>query len=255
MPDVAIAIQQELFSARKTKRQKYCDLFVGRRSWGALLKYESILLLCQNLPGALGLALRAKLYPRLLGACGRNVSFGAGVVLRHPHKIRLGDNVVIDDHCVLDAKGADNRGIQIGSGVFIGRNTILSCKNGDIVLEDNVNLGFNCEIFSGSRVVLGPSVLVAAYTYFIGGGHEYEQAGTAVLDQARTSLGITVGAGCWFGAGVKVMDGVTIGEQSIIGTGAVVTHPIPAHAVAVGLPARVVRDRRAPQAAPPEAAP
>ena len=45
----------------------------------------------------------------------------------------IGDNVVIDDLCCLDAKGTDNHGITIGNGVFVGRNTILSCKNGDIV--------------------------------------------------------------------------------------------------------------------------
>ena len=71
--------------------------------------------------------------------------FGVNVTLRHPHKIHIGDNVVIDDHCCLDAKGTDNRGITIGNGVFVGRNTILSCKNGDIVIEDRANLGFNCE--------------------------------------------------------------------------------------------------------------
>ncbi len=72
----------------------------------------------------------------LLGSCGRNVVFGQNVVLRHPHKIHIGDNVVIDDNCLLDAKGEGNDGIRIGSGVFIGRNTILSCKDGDIDLED-----------------------------------------------------------------------------------------------------------------------
>ena len=63
------------------------------------------MLIAQWVPGALGLALRKTLYPLLLGACGRGVVFGQNVVLRHPHKIRIGDNVVIDDNCLLDAKG------------------------------------------------------------------------------------------------------------------------------------------------------
>ncbi len=92
--------------------------------------------LAQAWPGAIGLALRKTLYPLLLGSCGRNVIFGQNVVLRHPHKIHVGNNVVVDDNCLLDAKGESNRGIRIGSGVFIGRNTILSCKNGDIELAD-----------------------------------------------------------------------------------------------------------------------
>ena len=101
------------------------------------------MLVAQPVPGALGLALRKTLYPWLLGSCGRNVVFGQNVVLRHPHKIHIGDNVVIDDQCLLDAKGESNQASRIGNGVFVGRNTILSCKNGDIMLDDGVNLGFN----------------------------------------------------------------------------------------------------------------
>ena len=128
-------------------------------------------------------------------AVGRNVVFGANVTLRHPHKIAIGDNVVIDDQCCLDAKGTDNRGIVIGSGVFVGRNTILSCKNGDIVLEDRANLGFNCEIFSASTVRVGADVLMAAYTYLVGGDHLYDRIDIPVLQQGRTARGIDVGAG------------------------------------------------------------
>ena len=103
-------------------------------------------------------------------------------MLRHPHKIHIGSNVVIDDNCLLDAKGESNRGIRIGSGVFIGRNTILSCKNGDIDIADGANIGFNCEVFSASRVSMGPSVLMAAYTYVIGGDHDFSDPSKAVLD-------------------------------------------------------------------------
>lgn len=238
-----IEIQKEVFSERKSGLDKYGELIVGRKGWAALLKYELIILLCQNTPGALGLLLRSKLYPLLLAECGRNVNFGTGVVLRHPNKIRIGDNVVIDDHCLLDAKGTDNEGIRIGRGVFIGRNTILSCKNGDITLGDRVNIGFNSEIFSGSRVTLENDVLVAAYTYFIGGGHAYDRTDLTFLEQARTSEGIHVEEDCWFGAGAKIQDGVRIGAHSIIGTGAVVTESVPANKIAAGIPARIIKDR------------
>jgi acetyltransferase-like isoleucine patch superfamily enzyme len=239
-----IEIQKELFSAKTSKLQKYCDLIVGRRGLGAIAAYETVTLLSANVPGALGLWLRSKLYPRLLGRCGRNVTFGQDVVLRHPRKISIGDNVVIDDHVVLDAKGQDNAGIAIGDGVFIGRNTILSCKNGDIVLEDRVNIGFNCEVFSASRVVVGADTLLAAYTYLIGGDHEHASTDVSVLDQGRVSRGIAVGRGAWLGAGAKVLDGTSIGAHAIVGTGAVVTSPVPDYAIAVGVPARIVRDRR-----------
>ena len=81
----------------------------------------------------------------------------------------------------------------IGNGVFVGRNTILSCKNGDIVIEDDANLGFNCEIFSASRVRVGKSILMAAYTYLVGGDHLYDRIDIPVLQQGRTARDVAVG--------------------------------------------------------------
>jgi acetyltransferase-like isoleucine patch superfamily enzyme len=235
--------QDQLFATGTSSREKYAALVVGQPGIGALLRYEAVVMLAQARSGALGLALRQRLYPWLLGSCGRNVIFGQNVVLRHPHRIHVGSNVVIDDNCLLDAKGETNQGIRIGDGVFIGRNTILSCKNGDIEIADGANIGFNCEIFSASRVTVGRSVLIAAYSYLIGGGHEFSDPSTPVLAQKRTSVGIGVGDGVWMGAGAKVLDGVTIGEHAVIGAGALVRTDIPAYAVAVGLPARVVSSR------------
>lgn len=242
MPDIPKA-QDQLFAARSSARAKYSELVVGRPGWGALLAYEFAQLLSQHVPGALGLALRRVLFPPLLGACGSNVIFGQNVVLRHPHKVRIGDNVVIDDNCLIDAKGNGNAGIVIGSGVFIGRNSILSCKNGDIAIADGANIGFNCEIFSASRVTIGRDTLLAAYCYVIGGDHDFSDPGVAVLAQGRRSAGVTIGAGAWLGAGAKILDGVTIGDGGIIGAGAVVREAVPAGAIAVGVPARVVGQR------------
>ena len=235
--------QDQLFDRRRSPREKYAALVVGRPGWPALLHHELIALVAQAVPGALGLALRQVLYPTLLGACGRNVVFGQNVVLRHPHKIRIGDDVVIDDNCLLDAKGDTNRGISIGTGVFVGRNTILSCKNGDISLEDGANIGFNCEIFSASDVTIGRETLLAAYCYVIGGDHDVSDPSRSILEQSRTSTGVRGGAGAWLGAGAKVLDGVTVGDRAIVGAAAVVRESVPAGAIAVGIPARIVGQR------------
>ena len=232
-----------MFDSSRSSRQKYVALVVGRPGLSALLQYELVVTLTQSWPGALGLVLRKTFYPLLLGSCGRNVIFGQNVVLRHPHKIHIGNDVVIDDNCLVDAKGESNRGIRIGDGVFIGRNTILSCKNGDIELGDHANIGFNCELFSASRVTVGSSALLAAYTYVIGGDHDFSDPSKPVLDQTRTSAGVAIGPGAWVGAGAKILDGVTVGHHAVIGAGAVVRADVPAHAVAVGVPARIVSSR------------
>ncbi len=227
-----------------SKPQKYKSLIIGKSDWGSLIKYELVLLLCSWVPGVLGLFLRSKLYPMLLGGVGKGVVFGNNVVLRHPHKIVIGDDVVIDDNCMLDAKGSANEGIWIGNRVFLGRNSILSCKDGNIRLDDGVNVGFNCEIFSSSEVSVGSNTLIAAYCYLVGGGnYDLNQQGVnfAEQDGLSASKGIRVESNCWIAADVKVLDGVTIGSGSAIGAGAVVRTDIPPNSLAVGIPAKVIR--------------
>ncbi len=241
-----MAIQDALGRRDRSALAKYQDLVVGSRSLARLVLHELVVTLTSWVPGALGLVLRRTAYRWLLGEVGRNVTFGQNVVLRHPHKIRIGDDVVVDDLVVLDAKGERNSGISIGNGVFLGRGTILSCKDGDIELHDHVNIGFMSEVFSGSRVVVGRNGLFAAYTYLVGGGHQFERAETPVLEQGRSSLGITLDENVWLGTGAKVLDGVRIGRNVVVGANAVVNTDLPDSVVAAGVPARVVRKREDP---------
>jgi acetyltransferase-like isoleucine patch superfamily enzyme len=242
-PSLPVGIQDAVAEERGSALRRYQDLVVGSRSLLRLLVYELAVTGTSWVPGALGLALRRVSYRPLLGAVGRGVSFGHGVVLRHPHKIRLGDGVVVDDLVVLDAKGADNSGIAVGAGVFLGRGTILSCKNGDIRLGDRVNIGFHSEIFSASRVEVGAYGLFAAYTYLVGGGHDFERPDVPVIEQRRSSKGITLGENVWLGTGTKVLDGVRIGDDCVVGAGSVVRQDLPPGSIAAGVPARVLRSR------------
>jgi len=88
-------------------------------------------------------------------------------------------------------------------------------------------------IYIGDHTMLGPNVILAT-------------AGHPILPQLREkgmqfNLPVRIGRNCWLGAGVIVMPGVTIGDNSVIGAGSVVTHDIPANVVAVGSPCRVLR--------------
>jgi acetyltransferase-like isoleucine patch superfamily enzyme len=216
---------------------------VGRKGFFNLLKYELITMLFQNMPGAAGIYFRNLLYPLILGRVGRGVSFGRGITLRHPNKIIIDNDVVVDDFCVLDAKGLKNNGIHIKENVFIGRGSIIYTKDGDITLGRNTNIGFNSMIFSGSNVSLGENTILASFVYIIGGGHDYTRTDIPIAEQDKPSLGVTVGDNCWLGAGAKVFDGVKIGEDSIIGAGAVVIKDVPPFSIAAGMPARVIRKR------------
>lgn len=220
---------------------KYRQLIVGERSLGFLVKYELIMLFSSWVPGALGLFLRKLLYPKILGACGSGVVFGTNVVLRHPRKIKIGDGTVVDDNCLLDAKGEENRGIVIGNDCFLGRNTILSCKNGDITLRDGVNIGFNCEVYSGSNVVIEEHVIIGAYTYLVGGeGYDMRKTGLPLAHQPLPHDGtsLRLGMGCWLGTHIVVLNKVTVGDGAVIAAGAVVTRSVEPYSINGGVPAK-----------------
>jgi acetyltransferase-like isoleucine patch superfamily enzyme len=241
-----LKIQQALAGGKKAGVRQYKDLIIGREGAWPLIRYELITTASGGLGGALGLYLRSKLFPRLLGGVGRNVFFGRNITLRHPHKIFLGDGVVIDDNCLLDAKGHDNTGIRIGAGSYIGRNSIIYCKNGDIELGDRVNIGVNCTLFSANRLEIDYNTLVAGYTYILSGGeYDYRDPGQKIIDQdgAFSRGPLHIGHDCWIGAGVYVLDGGSIGDESVIGAGSVVRTPIPEKVIALGSPARAIKSR------------
>jgi acetyltransferase-like isoleucine patch superfamily enzyme len=221
----------------------YPDLVLGTRSLGYLLLYELVMLFSQWVPGALGLFLRKLLYPLLLGDCGKGCLFGRGVSLRHPRKISLGRGVIVDDHALLDAKGQDNRGLFLGDEVFIGRNTIVYTKGGDIELAQGVNVSHNCELFSSNLLSVGSGTFIAAYSYLLSGGEYDIDSSTPFALQAGTdSRGPTrVGADAWIAAHVVVADGSTIGDRAVVGAGSVVRGQVPPATLAAGTPAKVIR--------------
>jgi len=241
--------QKTLMSRDRSMGAKYSTLILGRRSLFAIIKFELITLAVSWVPGALGFVLRRIFYPCLLGRVGRNVVFGRGITLRHPHKIRIGDNTVIDDYSVLDAKGEANEGIVIGAKVFIGRHAILSCKEGSISIGDHSNISANCTILSETEVRLGNYCFLAGNCYLVAGGnHSFDKLDVPIMFQPSISKGgIRVGDDVWLGAGVIVLDGVTVGRGSVVGAGSVIPASLPEYSFARAARALKVEDRRRPE--------
>lgn len=97
----------------------------------------------------------------------------------------------------------------------------------------NLTLVDDTHIYIGSHTMIGPGVIIAT-------------AGHPVLPILREqeyqyNAPIHIGSNCWLGAGVIVLPGVTIGDNTVIGAGSVVTKDIPSDVVAVGAPCRVMR--------------
>ncbi|MCA9211740.1 MAG: acyltransferase [Planctomycetales bacterium] len=131
---------------------------------------------------------------------------------------------------------------------MIARNSAFVCKDGSLSIGDRAGIGTNSlfHAIGDSRVAIGNDVAIGSYCYLIGGG-EYvtDSIDLPVMHQGQVSRGgITIEDNVWIGARVTVLDGVTIGRNSIVGAGSVVNSDIAPFSVAVGSPARVIRDRR-----------
>ncbi len=109
----------------------------------------------------------------------------------------------------------------------------------NISIGENFYTNHNVTILDGARVTFGDNVFIAPNCVFSTAGHaiDSEQRNKGL----EIALPITVGDSVWFGANVSVLPGVTIGSNTIIGAGSVVTKNIPDGVVAVGNPCKVIR--------------
>jgi acetyltransferase-like isoleucine patch superfamily enzyme len=136
------------------------------------------------------------------------------------------------------------RRLTIGRGSRIAPNA--SITNGErVVIGSGTKVGDRCHLWAGDstgRILIGdncrlaPEVFLTASDYGVEGGQSF-------LEQPNREADIVVGNDVWLGARVFVVAGVTIGDGCIVGAGSVVTKSLPANAIAVGNPARVIRQR------------
>lgn len=126
------------------------------------------------------------------------------------------------ENCYIEPPLRANWG---GKHVHFGRN---------IYANFNLTLVDDTHIYVGDYTMIGPNVTIAA------GGHP-------ILPKLREqgyqfNAPVHIGRNCWLGAGVIIVPGVTIGDNTVIGAGSVVTKDIPSNVVAVGNPCRVLRE-------------
>ena len=110
------------------------------------------------------------------------------------------------------------KNVHLGKKVYVNFN-LTAVDDGDIYIGDYTKIGPNCTISTAGHPIC-PELRSKAYQY---------------------NLPVKIGKNCWLGAGVVVLPGVSIGDNTVIGAGSVVTRDIPANVVAVGTPCKVVR--------------
>ena len=223
---------------------EYQDRIVGSNSLSKLIKFELIISFLGQIPGGTGILLRKKLYKSLFMKMGKNVTIGRGVTIRRPSRISIGENSLIDNLCVLDSKTSKEVGINIGKKCTILYNTrISSGYNGYVSIGDNTNINPFCLLGGSGGLEIGKNVLIGGFTSINAVNHIFKSRDKPIKEQGVTGKGIVIEDDVWLGTGVRVLDGVTISKGAVIGAGAVVTKNIDSYAVAVGVPAKVLRYR------------
>ena len=153
---------------------------------------------------------------------------------RPKRHVTVGERTRVDDAVRIMAPTEEHL-VTIGAGTRIYRGTEIL---GPVTIGEDSLLNRDCyvrpQVTIGSRVAIGPFVRLITDTHDIGPSEH--RAGPFRVDP------ITVGDGCWIGAGAIVVAGVDIGPGAVVAAGAVVTSDVPANTLVGGTPARVLRE-------------
>jgi acetyltransferase-like isoleucine patch superfamily enzyme len=194
-------------------------------------------------PSLPGIAARAAGY-RLILHADSAPAIEASVRLRYAENIRLGRSVYLDHGVYLHACPA---GISIGDDTLIMHGSILHVYNFRDLPHAGITIGARCIVGEMSvirgqgGVTIGDDVLIAPKVQILAVEHIAQSTRVPIIEQGLTATGIVIESGAWIGAGAIVTDGVRIGRNAVVGAGAVVTRDVPDGAVAVGVPARIIR--------------
>lgn len=243
----ARAKTQHAVTGRGSALRRYREVVVGRTGLAALLHFELCCWLAP-VPGALGLALRQRFWPRLFGSCGKGVVFGTGIVFRHPNRIHLGDRVVVSENCILDARveGA-SRAMVIGDDVILSNGVVISCKGARVEIGPRTGFGpYSCVLAAdGGDITVGADCAIGPRVTLVGGGHYHHgRTDLPIWRQGiRPGDRLSLEDDIWMGAGATALGGVRVGRGSIAAAGATLTREVAPYTITGGVPAQPIRRR------------
>jgi acetyltransferase-like isoleucine patch superfamily enzyme len=137
--------------------------------------------------------------------------------------------------------------VHLGRWSWLGHGTKVRCHEGVVSIGAKTVMGQECTISAYQHVSIGRECVIADRVMLIDFDHGMVEVDRPIRHQGIYKRDVRVGNNVWIGYGACILRGVTIGDNAVIGTSAVVTKDVPANAVVGGVPARIIRMRDEPR--------
>ena len=177
---------------------------------------------------------------RRLRVCGPlDLLLRDGASLRN---VRIGDDVTLGGRTYIRLR-RDGR-LTLGDGVRTGVEVwLVGANDAELYVGPHTALGSYCIFNGGHGIRIGADCIFAGFVYINSSEHGYER-GELIRRQDFFGEPVEIGNDVWLGGHVSVNKGVKIGTGAVVGAGAVVTKDVPEYTIAVGNPARVLKERQ-----------
>ncbi len=166
-------------------------------------------------------------------------------------KLRHGRRLQTDGICFVcpgvKLEIGPNATLRIGRWAWIGNGSKIRVHEGEVSIGAKTVMGQECTISAYQHVQIGRECILADRVMLIDFDHGAVEVERPIRLQGIYKRDINVGHNVWIGYGACVLRGVSVGDNAIVGTSAVVTQDVPENAVVAGVPARVIRMREAPR--------
>jgi acetyltransferase-like isoleucine patch superfamily enzyme len=173
---------------------------------------------------------------------GLNTHISFFAELKNPGNISLGSNVAVEKHARLECIGKTSN-ISIGNHTYIRPYATIKPDGCKVRIGDNCRVNDFSVINGAGNITIGSNVHIGAQAMITSVDHIFSDSNELISKQGITNIGITIEDNVIISASAVILDGVNIGTGSVIGAGAVVTRDIPPFSIAVGVPARVIKQR------------
>lgn len=176
------------------------------------------------------------------------IFLGKHVKIKYRNKIQVGRTFTVGDYVEINALSVS--GIKIGNNVSIQRNTIIECTGvirdlgAGLEIGNNVGIAQNCFIQVRGKVSIGNDVIFGPGVYLFSENHKFDNPDLPVVVQGETRKGVVVEDGVWICSRAVILDGITIGKNSIVAAGSIVNRDVPAYSIVGGVPAKVIKVRK-----------